>query len=448
MASASNQNTRMRRTRPLPLLLHDRALGKIAPCGFLRYLASCHASSVSLLDKPDIVSCHNSGIPSLCMDSTEHRFLLAGGLDGVISIYDLCRGDDDQRHKAIAQSMRVPATSNRGHSSSIVAAQWYPTDTGAFCSAAKDGAVLVWDTHSMRPVVKWNPIQSISCSALSKSLGRSESLVAIGSSSVEERQVQLLDIRSGGASHSLWGHTHGITQIQWSPTCDVVFMSGSMDGSIRLWDIRKSGSRAALAVLNRDTRELPRSRRYRGDYSHLVSKAQAAPNYHANENSIMSHGGPITSISFTPDGHYVVSTGRDAKLQVWDLRTNAHLMPLQFQGDHGPPISTIATNSSNHNLPLLVLQHGEKEAIAWVGYGRTILGYNVHMGGKPVFRLQGHLDDITSLECMGQSFGFISGGMDGMILLWGRSTSRGQPLLPAGMASRSALGKRAYSRTC
>jgi DNA excision repair protein ERCC-8 len=447
MAAASDQNPRTKRTRPLPFLLHDRALGKIAPCGFFSYLASCHASSVSLLDKPDIASCHKSGIPSLCMDSTEHRYLLAGGLDGVISIYDLLRGDDDQRHKAIAQSMRMPATSNRGHSSSIVAAQWYRTDTGAFCSAAKDGTVLVWDTHSMRPVVKWNPIQSISCLALSQSSGRSESLVAIGSSAGEERRVQLLDIRSGGASHSLWGHTHGITRVQWSPTCDVVVMSGSMDGSIRLWDIRKSGSRAALAVLNRDTRELPTSRQYRGDYSHLVLKTQTSPNHHANDDPIMSHGGPISSMSFTPDGHYVVSTGRDAKLQVWDLRTNAHLMALQFQGDHGPPISTNSGNSSNDNIPLLVLQHGEREAIAWMGYNRTILGYNVHMGGKPVFRLRGHLDNVTSLEPMGQAFGFISGGMDGMILLWGRSASNGQPLQPAGMASRSALGKRGYSRT-
>ena len=405
--------------------LHQRDVGIIAPQGFRNRVASYHSSRISLLDQPEIASSHTSGM-SLCMDKSEYRYLLSGGLDAVVSIYDLSpwgHEKNDQQpnlHKAVAQSVRVPASSDRGHASSIVAAQWHPVDTGAFVSAAKDGTVLVWDTNSMRPVVKWNPMKTLNCLSLSTSLHRSESLMAIGSCHIDEPMIKLLDIRSGAASHSLLGHNKGITHIQWSPTCDVIFLSGGMDGTIRVWDIRKSGSRACLAILNQDTRELNRSRRYRGDYSHLVIKKTSTKvgpnNYHTVEdNSISSHSGPISGLVFTEDGHYVVSTARDGKLKVWDMRTNAHWIPLDFQANGGrPPIV-----ACNPNVPILVQNYG-RQSIAWVGLGSSIMGYDIHMGGNPINHLQGHLDNITSLGSLDHSFGFISGGMDGMILSWGR----------------------------
>jgi DNA excision repair protein ERCC-8 len=405
--------------------LQQRNVGTIVPQGFRNRVASYHSSHISLLDHPEIVSSHTSGM-SLCMDKSEYRYLLSGGLDAVLSIYDLSpwgheRHDQQPHlHKAVAQSIRVPASSNRGHASSIVAAQWHPVDTGAFVSAAKDGTVLVWDTNSMRPVVKWNPMKTLSCLSLSTSLQRSESLMAIGSCHVDEPIVKLLDIRSGGASHSLLGHNKGITHIQWSPTCDVILLSGGMDGTIRVWDIRKSGSRACLAILNRDTPELNKSRQYRGDYSHLVMKKKTVKvgpnNYHLVEDtSISSHSGPISGLAFSEDGHNVVSTAQDAKLKVWDMRTNANWMPLHFHG-HGGRSPIMA---SNPNVPILVQNYG-RQSIAWVGLGNSIMGYDIHMGGMPIHHLQGHLDSITCLECLDHSFGFISGGMDGMILSWGR----------------------------
>ena len=416
----------------LPLLLKERELGMRTPIGFWSDIASFHSSRVALLEIPEIASPHKSGIPSLCMDRTEHRFLLAGGMDAIISIYDLSKWGKDEAthhyninqrnlHKPVAQSLRVAFNSERGHASSIVAAQWHPVDTGAFLSGARDGAVLVWDTQAMTPVVKWKPMENkiLSCLDLSRSLDRSLSLVAIGS--FDTTIVKLLDMRSGGASHSLLGHMRGITQLKWSPTCDVILMSGGLDGTIRLWDIRKSGSRACMAILNRNTHELNHSRRYQGDYAHLRKKKtimEGPNNYHSVENkTIVSHGGPISAMSFTPDGHFIISTGKDGKLQVWDLRTNANLIPLNFHS-HGsqPPIQ-----SSNKNVPLLVQNCG-KQTIAWTGNGKTIYGFDVQLGGKPVRTIQGHLDSVTCLETMEPfSFDFMSGGMDGMILSWGRS---------------------------
>jgi len=96
----------------------------------------------------------------------------------------------------------------------------------------------------------------------------------------------------------------------------VILASGSRDGSIRLWDIRKSGSRACITVLNQEGREkvttTTTSCSYKADYSHLripdgkkqkkdnkkrklndqqqqkQKQLDGAPNnYHSNQNTIM-----------------------------------------------------------------------------------------------------------------------------------------------------------------
>lgn len=393
-------------------ILWDRSIGRKR--GRTVYNRIRQRGDLTLFHDYQICAPHSKAISSLHMDKTEARFLLAGSKDATVSIYDLTKWgrqlDHNNRtnlYKPVAQSLRSPVNSH-GHATSIVRAEWYPFDTGAFVSASTDGTLLVWDTQAMQSVVHWHPFpdSALSCLATSTSEGRSESLVAIGSQN--EAMLKLLDLRSGAAMHSLVGHTRGITSVAWSPVSDVVLASGSLDGTIRLWDIRQAGSRACLMTLDRDETSPYPLKPCQADYRHLRRRTKTVgPNTYANDqNHVMSHSGPVTAVSFTHNGRYLMSCGAAAskkqqQLQMWDLSSRGNLMTRQFAGLLRPP--------------LLVMDDNDDKCV--VASGNTICSYAMSGGGPPTQVLEGHLGRVTALESFLQLV--ISGGEDGMILAWG-----------------------------
>ena len=390
-------------------------------------------SRLSLLDSPQVASPHKGEIPALMIDRIEGRFLLCGASDATVSIFDLSKWGTDRHlrggsgehdtHRPVARSVRVPYGDPmevpHGHSHSIVAVQWYPIDTGAFLSACANGSVLVWDTSVMKPVVRWTPFPSIRCMHMSTSTGRSESLLGVGSA--DESFVRLVDVRSGASSHSFVGHQGGVSCVQWSPVCDVILASGGLDGTIRLWDIRKSGSRSCVTVLDRDQSfdSTTQGRGYDSSYSHLSRKPKCSPNYylHDESNATLSHRGAVSALSFCADGTSLVSTGMDGKLQVWDLRGNGHVLPLNFSSSQKTNQS--AVSRSRAQVPLVLQECGNKGTVAWVGHGAKVLGYSLQKGGRPVQVLEGHMHTVTALERVDHSMRLLSAAMDGMILEWG-----------------------------
>jgi len=437
----------------LTLLANARAEGRVRRQIFWNGVAALK-EYFELLESPQISSSHNGRISSL--DIAEGRFLLAGGGDATISIYDLSiwgteqhlngdsvgdgnnTGHRRQIHKPVAQSVRAPPTTENsleipvGHSLSVVAAQWYPVDTGAFVSAGSDGSMLVWDTNAMAPVAMYRPFQQCRCFDMS---GPSQSLLAVGGS--PSSSVKLVDLRSGAASHTLVAHRQNVTAIQWSQTCQYVLSSGSNDGAVVLWDIRKSGSNACTTILDRDaSSNLPISPgKYSASYRHLRKRQQssthvakrtasgaiAPSNFSQVESStVQSHGGAISAINFCPDGQFLVTTGRDGKLCHWDLRSG-RLVPTHFYWGSRP--NQPAVLKHNKRVPM-VIPPSPKSNMAWVGHGDLILGYALDKGGKPAQRLEGHLDSVTSLAVDEVNLGLISGGKDGMILVWGSSQRR------------------------
>lgn len=417
-----------------PVLLHKRSAGK-SPSTTFRDEIAVRKSELELLDNPRVASPHTGAIPALHVDRNEGRFLLSGSTDATVSIYDLSKwgtdhylqgkkpSDEHVLYKPVARSVRVPFGNEletpHGHSHSVVEVQWYPEDTGAFLSASADGQILVWDTHEMEPVICWKPLPSISCMNLSSSQGRSQSLLAIGST--DDELVRLMDIRSGAAAHSLVGHKEGITCVQWSPASDVIVASGSNDGTIRIFDIRKPGSRSCVAVLDRDTpveTNTAACRPFRLSYSHLSKpfEDEVSPNNYGSTKgkAIISHDGTISSLAFASDGASLVSTATDGKLQAWNLLGNGHVLPLSFTYRANQP----AVSRYRTRIPLVLRQCGN-EATAWVGHGSEVVGYSLQRGGRPTQILNGHMHDLTSLELVNHSLQIFSGSSDGMILSWG-----------------------------
>ena len=211
----------------------------------------------------------------------------------------------------------------------------------------------------------------------------------------------------------------------------VIVASGSRDGSIRLWDIRKSGSRACITVLNQESTRKERMQQgggYKADYSHLRVKEKktkkrklmhhendnnrGGPNNYQNDTMIRSHSvGHVSAISFFPCGQFLTSIGGvRGDLLLWDLKKSNSLVPSKFISSQRGNACT--TRQRGNALKIV-------DRTIWVGNQFHVQGYCMS-GGLPTQLLKGHLSTVTSIEQMEPSKTLITGSSDGMILCWGK----------------------------
>jgi WD40 repeat protein len=285
-----------------------------------------------------------------------------------------------------------------------------------------DGTILFWDTNRMQPVFRATPFESISAVHLQPGGGH---LIAAGS--WQDRAVKLVDLRSGACSHHLVGHDDVISSVEWSPTSSVVLASGSRNGEMRLWDIRKAGSRSCITVLHGEAPIPNVATAYSADYSHLrVSSKKngklpkSAPNNYTlvQSRGYRAHHGSVSALSFFPDGHFLSSVGSDGELLLWDLR-DGRMVQSKFvaPGGHMAAGSATGTPQMRRKVPLCIDQDNDT---IWVGNKAQLMAYSSREGGSPKQILKGHLHDLTAVQRMDQSLQLVTAAEDGMILAWGR----------------------------
>jgi len=438
---------------------------------------------------PQIISPHTSQITSMDIDnSCEGRFLLSASKDCTISVYDLSvlgsnyhlhkeydehikqkyiqsgrlsyerySWEEQNKFRPIAQSQRIllpeverqrldPLFVPSGHSHCVTVVKWYPVDTGVFISADSSGKIFLWDTNSFTPVLSLNSLHvdhhgscGISSLDLPKRLN-SHALLAIGCSStgkevddgkiqMDEKLVYLCDIRSGSMTHSLTGHSGGINCLQWSPSYDYVLASGSSDGTIKLWDVRKSGSKACLMTLDRESKHDKHEVVFGDNGTSKVKKKKrqktVGPGDYSNvevSTLVQSHGGPVSSLAHTPDGNYILSTSPIDGIKLWNVQGKAgrRLLPTRFlnsSSSHSHPF-----NRHQQKVPIYITQPSStKSTTLWVaGRNQTLLGYEVHgFGGMPNKVISGHLGNVSAITSQENCMRLFSGGSDGMILSYG-----------------------------
>ena len=191
-----------------------------------------------------------------------------------------------------------------------------------------------------------------------------------------------------------------------------ILASGGIDGTVRLWDIRKSAG--ALGVLNMEdstgitgTDGMGRSARARD-----VGKA---------------HTAAVNGITWTDDGAYLITAGHDERIRVWDAATGANTL-----ASFGP----IIKNGHLSNLPLVVspsLASSPGKEILFYPNEKELLMFELHEG-KLLKRLKvpGPItaavksrtgernvkNRITGLVWRGQAEGIYSAHTDGQIRAW------------------------------
>ncbi|EGG16870.1 WD40 repeat-containing protein [Cavenderia fasciculata] len=411
---------------------------------------------LDLSTKTFITSPHYASINHLDIDASENRYLMSAGADGFICIYDLLslpppppppiqsNGDgvkptkieQPTNHITCLTKITNPRRDNN-LAKGMSCVQWYPFDTGMFFSGSIDGFAEVWDTNEEKISRSFDLGCSVNAVAMSAIPSSTLLLAAVTSS----QKGRLCDIRTASSTHCLSGHKEGILCVQWSPFSPHILATGSIDKTIRLWDIRRSDNcLMALDQHNENTTTSSlttnsgngggggggggggvssggglqpygalksQSRKYFKQPSKFTdASSQNSPNMAAKD-APFAHNGYVTSIVWTKNGQALLSTGNDSKIRRWDMTTGKNTF-TDF------PNSINGSKLSNQ----MALSYDSK--YLFHPNGKTINLYDAKEGTL-VRNLKGHFERVTCCVFHPNQELLFSGSNDKQIMVWDTS---------------------------
>ncbi|KAG5841314.1 DNA excision repair protein ERCC-8 [Anguilla anguilla] len=358
--------------------LSARQTGLDDPLRLRRAESTRRVLSFELNSDREVDRIHGNGINTLDIEVIDGRYMLSGGADGVIVIYDLENSSRKPQYTCKALCT-VGRSSRYVHRFSVETVQWYPRDTGMFVSSSFDKTMKVWDTETLKPAEVFQFQGNVYCHHMSP-IARKHSLIAVGT---EDPKVQLCDLKSGGRSHILQGHRGEILSVRWSPRHEHILATASADSRVRLWDVRKASG--SLFTLDQHNRE--------------KSKA-------SSEAVNTAHNGRVNGLRFTPDGLHLLSTGTDDRMRLWNSATGANTLV-----NYGK-----VENDSRKGLQVAVSQ-GCSAEFAFVPCGSSVAVYALHTGER-VTTLRGHYNNVNCCVFHPDYQELYSGGKDCNILAW------------------------------
>jgi len=178
--------------------------------------------------------------------------------------------------------------------------------------------------------------------------------------------VRLVDLNSGASTYSLAGHGGAVLSVAWHPKNEHILASAASDGSVRVWDIRKSAS--SLGVLSMD------------DSIGLIGTDGTGSDARRRERG-STHAGSANGVLWTDSGDFLISTGHDERIRVWSAATGANTL-VNF----GPAVKN---NHTSTLLPLLSPSQytGAMKELLFFPNPRELLVYELHTG-KLINRLR------------------------------------------------------------
>jgi DNA excision repair protein ERCC-8 len=173
-------------------------------------------------------------------------------------------------------------------------------------------------------------------------------LVAVAST---DKNVALVDIRTGAATHRLEGHSTGVTTVAWSPDSEWLLASGGKDGCVLFWDIRSAS--ALLTSLD-----------------HLSLGGCVG--------GVTAHTAAVRGLSFTRDGAGLVTLGHDRRIRLWDVHAGGQLLPVTFPRIHLDTDTRVHLGLTPTGRPLMYLPARRDIHLFDLGSGRLLRTLHGH----------------------------------------------------------------------
>lgn len=240
----------------------------------------------------------------------------------------------------------------KGHKNSVQELHW-STDSEQIYSASADSTVMVWDTETGQRIKKVTGHESFVNSCCPARRG--PPLFVSGS---DDGSIRVWDLRAARQAQVIFRQTYQVTAVCFSDQVDQVF-SGGLDNQIRCWDIR-----AGKAKVN--------------------AKQEPEPLY-----AMAGHTDTVTGISLSPDGSHLLSNGMDNAARIWDVR------PFVAGGDRQSKVLT----GHQHSFEKLLLK------ASWSPDGKLVgvasgdcLCYVFDTSTRAIrYRLPGHTGSVNEI---------------------------------------------------
>ena len=121
--------------------------------------------------------------------------------------------------------------------------------------------------------------------------------------------------------------------------------------------------------------------------------------------TLYGHTGPVTSVSFSPDGTRIVTGSADQTAKVWDARTGTALLELK---GHTGAVTSVSFSPDGTRIVT-----GSEDQTAKVWDART---------GTPLLDLKGHTDGVTSVSFSPDGTRIVTGSRDQTAKVWDART--------------------------
>ncbi|TRX92029.1 hypothetical protein FHL15_007126 [Xylaria flabelliformis] len=322
-----------------------------------------HDGDASSADTASSIWAHQAGVSALALERFDGRILVSGGSDASIKLWNLeqCGNPSNPYTFKPVGAVRASAQS---HKFGITHLSFYPFDSAAFISTSYDQTLKLWSTDEARLSASFSLGSKIYTHAISPVA--SHLLVACGT---QHPAVRLVDLRSGSSIQSLTGHGGAILATAWSPRHEHVLATGSVDGTVRIWDIRRAG--ALIGMLDHEDSLGLYCNGLLGEDGKVRMRASAK-----------AHTAPVNSLTWTDDGSYIVSAGHDNRIRVWDAATGRNTL-----ASFGPSIRNSQLASVTMFTSPVGLTHPGRELLFWPNE-TEILVCDLH-DGHIITRLRG-----------------------------------------------------------
>ncbi|RPA76851.1 WD40 repeat-like protein [Ascobolus immersus RN42] len=279
----------------------------------------------------------------------DSNLLIVGFSNGVFGLYEL--PDFNMIHTlSISQNAIDFVTINK-------TGEWL-----AF-GASKLGQLLVWEWQSESYILKQQGhFDAMNCLAYSPDGQR---LVT----GADDGKIKVWDTQSGFCVVTFTEHTSGVTAAEFAKKGNVLF-TASLDGSIRAWDL--------VRYRNFRTFTAPERLQFTSlavDPSGEVVCAGSMDSFDIHLwsvqtgqllDSLAGHEGPVSTLSFTPDGATLASGSWDRSVRVWDIFSRtANSEPFMQTSDvlsvaFRPDSKELAIATLDGNLAFWSIETGEQ----------------------------------------------------------------------------------------
>jgi len=292
-------------------------------------------------------------------------------------------------------------------------------DGRLFAAAGNDTIIRLWPLAEGQPVGELiGHTNAVRALAFCRSSAPGLPAIQLLASGSIDHSVRLWDVSTGVCLHVLQRQAGLIYSLAFSPDGSIL-ASGSADQTICLWDVRNGrllhtwqahDEHVDALAFHPDGVTLASAS---GDQSVRLWDVRAegeSPVYREHLlATLLGHSSTVVTLAFSPDGMLLASASADQTVRLWDIR--AARTP-DVEATH--PLHILRGHT--HWLRAVAFSPDGK-ILATAGADRVVRLWEVGRG-QPIALLQGHLHVIWSLAFTPDGSTLISGGEDDAIFVW------------------------------